>query len=78
MRQPFFALNGKTDGIEEDIEEINDKVGLNTTIPAPITSGGGSIVTLEWNHAEGDTSEYLYFLVDGTPVAKIRGMTRIG
>ena len=73
-----FALNGKTEGIEEDIAEVDGKVVLNTTVPAPIASSGGSTVALEWTHSEGDTSEYLYFIVDGTPVAKIRGMTRIG
>lgn len=72
------ALNGKTEGIEEDIAEVDGKVVLNTTVPAPIASSGGSTVALEWTHSEGDTSEYLYFIVDGTPVAKIRGMTRIG
>lgn len=71
-------LNGKTEGIEEDIAEVDGKVVLNTTVPAPIASSGGSTVALEWTHSEGDTSEYLYFIVDGTPVAKIRGMTRIG
>lgn len=73
-----FGFNGKTDGLEKDIAEVGGKVALNTTVPAPIASSGGSTVVLEWTHSEGDTSEYLYFIVDGTPVAKIRGMTRIG
>lgn len=73
-----FGFNGKTYGLEKDIAEVGGKVVLNTTVPAPIASSGGSTVVLEWTHSEGDTSEYLYFIVDGTPVAKIRGMTRIG